>query len=120
MARAAGAFTVVSSAIARFATVDRISASPEQLLVMHLIHSCLKPCPDVIPASGRICTQRRPKVSETAATTTIVVHAEPHLKLFEFVDEPLGRRVDVLGFGDELHVLAAGDAAVDEDALVRP
>ena len=37
----------------------------------------------------------------------IVVHAEAHFELFELLDEPLGGRVDVLGLGDELHVLAA-------------
>ena len=50
----------------------------------------------------------------------IAVHAEPHFQFFELFDVPLGCGVDVLGFGDEPHVVAARDAAIVEDLFVRP
>src|SRR5262245_9640450 len=54
-----------------------------------------------------------------AARLAVLVHAEAELEFFELLGIALGGRVDVLGLGDELHVLATVEMAVDEDAFVR-
>ena len=41
------------------------------------------------------------------------------LSCVELFDVALAGGVDVLGFGDEAHVFAAGDAGLGEDSFVR-
>jgi hypothetical protein len=48
----------------------------------------------------------------------VAVHAEAGFQRFELVGVALAGRVDVLGFGDEPHVVAAGDSLLGEDVFV--
>ena len=48
----------------------------------------------------------------------VAVHAEASLQFLELIGVALAGGVDVLGFCDESHVVAAGDALVAEDFFV--
>jgi hypothetical protein len=48
----------------------------------------------------------------------VAVHAEAGFQFFELIGVALAGRVDVLGFGNEAHVVAAGDALLAEDGFV--
>ena len=57
------------------------------------------------PSAASATGQRASVIHRSSMT----VHAKPHAQLFELLGEFVGRRVNMLGFGDETHFIRGVD-----------